>query len=133
MKYTSDYLARVEKAMTERYGKETVQDFRSEWSEEKENEYIEQSSRCVRRKKDAEEKITIGDGVVVSQRAATKRTQRTCPVCRTYSFSTKDDLYMARYESCYACYVNFIEGREDRWKTGWRPNKERLIALKGQN
>lgn len=37
-----DYLASVEKAIAEKYGKDTVQDFRSSWEEDREKEYLEQ-------------------------------------------------------------------------------------------
>ena len=37
-----NYIAAVEKAITEKYGKDTVQDFRNEWKEEKEKEYLNQ-------------------------------------------------------------------------------------------
>jgi len=130
MKHTTDYIARVEKAMSEKYGKEAVQDFRNDWSEEKEAEYLKQSSSQNRNRKSTPEKISLSEDIVVSQRAATKRVERTCPVCKTYSFSTKDDLYMARYQSCHRCYVHFVEGREERWEAGWRPTESRITALK---
>ena len=37
MKKDYNYIAAVEKAIAEKYGKDTVQDFRSTWEEEKEN------------------------------------------------------------------------------------------------
>ena len=37
-----NYIAAVEKSIAEKYGKVTVQDFRSEWSPEKEKEYVEE-------------------------------------------------------------------------------------------
>ena len=56
---------------------------------------------------------------------ATKK-ERTCPVCKTYSFSGKDDLYMNRFDCCYECYVDFVAHEEQRWADGWRPDSERL-------
>ena len=40
MKKDWNYIASVEKAIAERYGKDTVQDFRSTWEPEKEKEYF---------------------------------------------------------------------------------------------
>ena len=37
-----DYNAAVEKPVAEKYGKETVQDFRSLWQVEKEKDYLQQ-------------------------------------------------------------------------------------------
>ena len=37
-----NYIAAVEKAITKKYGKDTVQDFRSDWQQEKEKDYLDQ-------------------------------------------------------------------------------------------
>ena len=37
-----NYIAAVEKAIAKKYGKETVQDFRSGWKQEKEQSYLGQ-------------------------------------------------------------------------------------------
>ena len=37
-----DYIAAVEKAVAEKYGKDSVQDFRSEWENLKEENYLKQ-------------------------------------------------------------------------------------------
>ena len=50
---------------------------------------------------------------------------RTCPVCDVYSFHSKDDWYMNKYECCYDCYIQWVDGREERWISGWRPNEEK--------
>ena len=44
-----NYIAAVEKAITEKYGKDTVQDFRNEWEEEKEKEYLKQLKSLVKK------------------------------------------------------------------------------------
>ena len=28
---------------------------------------------------------------------------------------------MNRFECCSQCYINYVEFREDRWNSGWRP------------
>ena len=38
-------IAAIEKAIAEKYGKETVENPRSKWNEEKEGEYLEQMSQ----------------------------------------------------------------------------------------
>ena len=52
-----------------------------------------------------------------------EQSTRSCPVCNTYSFKSNDDVYMTKFECCFKCYTQWVEGREDRWKNGWRPNK----------
>ena len=130
MKKDPNYIAAVEKAISEKYGRETVQDFRSRWPEEKEKDYLKQLKEMkVRHDKSAKkwEETTIGD-IVISKRRPQQKENRTCPVCKTYSFSGRDDLYMNRFESCYPCYFEFIEHNEEKWDNGWRPSTEQLNA-----
>ena len=42
----------------------------------------------------------------------------------TYSFDKKDDFYMNKFECCHCCYIQWVDGREERWLKGWRPDKE---------
>ena len=62
------------------------------------------------------------NGFLLSEKLINKRSERTCPVCDTYSFNKKDDLYMNRFDCCFKCYINFVEDREERWESGWRPH-----------
>ena len=64
-----NYIAAVEKAIAEKYGKDTVQDFRNDWNEEKEQEYLKQIKD---RKSKPKRKKKPTKGL------------RTCPVCKTY-------------------------------------------------
>lgn len=116
MKKNYDYIAAVEKAIAEKYGKNTVQDFRSNWDESKEQAYLEQLSERNKKSKAS------------SKCRAKKSTNndRTCPICKTYSFSGRDDLYMNRFNACYKCYADFILQMEDRWNDGWRPTEEQI-------
>lgn len=121
-------IVKLEKAISEKYGEETIANPKQYWTEEKEKQYLDQLKELTTKelnqsKKD--QKIDI-DGVLISKKLLTKETKRTCPVCSTYSFELKDDLYMNRFECCHKCYIQWVEGREERWKTGWRPNNENL-------
>ena len=97
-----NYLAAVEKAIAEKYGKDTVQDFRNEWAEAKEKEYLNQlkDMRVKRDKFSATLEETIVGDVKIVKRRTKQKDERTCPVCKTYSFSRKDDLYMNRFKCC---------------------------------
>ena len=123
-----DYIAAVEKAITEKYGKNTVQDFRNEWESNKEKEYLNQL-KGLRSKRDrsatAREEIIVGD-IKITKRRTKQKDDRTCPLCKTYSFSRRDDLYMNRFKSCYECYTDFIQYREEAWKNGDRPTQEHI-------
>jgi hypothetical protein len=116
-----NYIAAVEKAITEKYGKDTVQDFRNEWKEEKEKEYLNQLKEMrVKRDKHStnKEAVTVGD-VKITKRRDRQKQDRTCPVCKTY-------LYMNRFKCCHDCYIDFVFGREQAWKDGNRPTDEHI-------
>jgi hypothetical protein len=117
-------IVRIEKAIAQKYGEDTVMNPKHYWNEEKEKAYIEQLKELsqVEKTNDKDQKIEV-DGVFISKKLLNKDSNRTCPICSTYSFDLKDDLYMNRFECCQKCYVQWVEGREERWKTGWRPNK----------
>ena len=122
-----NYIAAVEKAIAEKYGKETVQDFRSSWDSEKEKIYLQQLKEDRGRKQSKQNTEEIETPFYrIKKTKKTKKPQRSCPVCKTYSFSSKDDLYMNRFECCYNCYIDFVDDRLERWESGWRPDEEHL-------
>ena len=113
-------IAKYEKAIKEKYGQEAIQNPKSTWDQEKEQEYLESLKEFYARK-ERSKTVTKKEGFdLVSTKK--KRVSRTCPVCSAYSTKSIDDLYMLKFECCFNCYIQYIEGREERWKTGWRPN-----------
>lgn len=117
-----NYIAAVEKAIAEKYGKETVQDFKSTWDNKREEEYLKQLQSARSTGVKYGEREDAG-GFLVSKRVRNKDIERGCPVCKTYSFAPKDDIYMMRFDCCFRCYVQYVEDREPRWVSGWRPEK----------
>ncbi len=122
-----DYIAKLEKAISQKYGEEATHNPRRFWDEDKEKEYLQQSVEEQQKfAKNAESQDKIeADGFLINKKLLNRDHNRTCPVCSKYSFHPRDDLYMNKYGACYKCYILYIdEGREERWKNGWRPNKE---------
>ena len=122
----SRHREKIEKAIKEKYGDEAVQNPRKDWDDEKEAEYIEQLKALTEKRMNAsrsKERVEI-NGILVSKKLINKESQRTCPVCKVYSFDVKDDVYMNKFQCCFQCYVQWVEGREERWATGWRPEKQ---------
>ena len=118
-----NYIAKLEKAISEKYGSEAVQNPRRNWTPEKEADFIEQLRAANLKIKELErkiEKIEV-DGVLVSQKLLIRETNRSCPVCSKYSFESKDDVYMNKFDCCFMCYIQHVEDREARWSQGWRP------------
>ena len=118
-----NYIAKVEQAIASKYGDDTIQHPKKEWTEEKEREYLEQQKQLhykATQEEDAD-KVQL-NGVFVPKKLIKKNSNRSCPVCNVYSFKSNDDVYMSKFECCEKCYIQWVEGREERWKTGWRPN-----------
>jgi hypothetical protein len=128
MKNSSAHIAALEKAVAEKYGKEAVQDFRSEWDPEKEKEYLDQlKSRRLNVETTSTTSVVVAtEEVEIKKRSSTLQSERTCPVCKTYSFSPRDDLYMNRFETCRLCYYDFVYCREEDWAKGKRPTDEQV-------
>ena len=117
-----DYIAKLEKAIAEKYGKETIAHPKADWDDEKEQEYLKELKTNYRHLNETQEKEEV-NGVLISKELLNKKTNRSCPTCNSYSFKSRDDLYMTKFGCCWDCYIQFVEGREERWKKGWRPNR----------
>jgi len=120
-----DYIVRLEKAIKTKYGESAIKNPRSDWGQEKEKEYLQQLKAFTHRENKIQEKkdkVEV-DGFFVSKKLLIRDAQRNCPVCEKYSFKIKDDVYMAKYDCCHGCFIQYVEEREERWETGWRPEK----------
>ena len=98
-----EHLIKVEKAIQEKYGDEAIQNPKANWDPAKEKEYLQQIKKLAKSEK-PKEKIEV-DGVLMPKKLFRKESKRTCPKCKIYSFSLKDDLYMAKFKCCYECYL----------------------------
>ena len=117
-------IAKIEQAIEKKYGKEAVTHPRNNWDDVKEQEYLKQIKELSKKeeiKKEKTEKVEK-DGFLISKKLITKSSNRTCPVCDVYSFNIKDDIYMNKYDCCFRCFLQYVDEREERWKSGWRPN-----------
>ena len=114
-------IAKIEKAIREKYGDEAIQNPKGTWEEDKEKMYLQALKEFYRRSIRQRATEVVGD-IEIKMRKKPNKVSRVCPVCSSYSFSGADDLYMTKFECCFKCYVQYVEGREERWKTGWRPN-----------
>jgi len=121
-----EYIAKLEKAISQKYGEKATHNPRRFWDEEKEKQYIQQSQEEQRKfSKLAESQDKVEqDGFLINKKLLNRDHNRTCPVCSKYSFRCRDDLYMSKFEACFGCYIQYIDGREERWTSGWRPNEE---------
>lgn len=115
-------VAKIEKAIKEKYGEEAIKNPKGSWDEEKEEKYL-QSLKSFHDRPKRRQQIKEEEGYVIKNKKNNYDQERECPVCGSYSFSSRDDIYMIKFDCCFKCYIQYIEGREARWKSGWRPNK----------
>jgi hypothetical protein len=111
-----DYIENVEKAIQKKYGKNAVKDPRSDWSEDKEEKYLEQKKNKQDDKKSSKREKMEADGFLVSRKLLNRNDARNCPICKKYSFETKDDVYIKKFSCCYRCFILHVEGREEKWE-----------------
>ena len=131
MKKDYNYIASVEKAIAEKYGKCAAQDFRGSWDEESEKDYLGQirkKNEIKNRDNFKKEETLVGDIRITRRAKEEEEASRICPVCKTYSFSMKDELYMNRFQCCHKCFYDFVDGQQNRWADDWRPNTDQLKA-----
>ena len=122
-----DHIAAVERAIAEKYGSEAVENPRSKWDEEKEKEYLQQMQELYSKQKkneESKEKIEI-NGIKVSKKLLNREQLRSCPVCGRFPRKSLDDVCLIKYDCCNKCYIQYVDGREQRWKEGWRPNEDK--------
>jgi len=121
-----DKIAAYERAIQKKYGSEAVQNPNANWDEEKEKEYLDSSKKFQSKisKFNEDNDLIETDGFLMPKRLLNTESNRTCPTCSTYSFNKADDFYMHKFECCEICFIKWVEGREERWIEGWRPNQK---------
>jgi hypothetical protein len=120
-----EYVSKVEKAIKDRYGEEATINPSSLWNEEKEREYLEQAKENAEKyfQKEEDDDILENDGIFISKKLINKSNASSCPVCDKYLADNRDSVYILKWDCCYKCFINYVDGREERWKTGWRPER----------
>ena len=124
-----DHIARVEKAIAEKYGDEAISNPRANWNEIREKEYLNQMQELYSKQKKNEhsqEKIEI-NGIKVSKKLLNRESLQSCPVCGAFPKKSMDDVCLVKFDCCSKCYIQYVEGREERWLKGWRPNNGNSI------
>ena len=124
MKKDLNQIAKVEKAMSKKFGKESIVNPKSGWDEDKEKQYLEDLKEFYSEESRQEDDKINEDGFFITRNLINKEINRVCPVCDTYSFSGKDDLYMNKFDCCRTCYFKWVELDKEKWLNGWRPDKE---------
>ena len=120
-----DKIAAVEKAIKEKYGEEAISNPRSNWDEAKEKKYLKQMKELYAHDPGttaSQEKVDVL-GIKVSKKLLNRESLKNCPICGAFPKKTMDDVCLVKYECCSKCYIQYVDGREDRWLKGWRPDE----------
>ena len=115
-------IAKIENAIKKKYGEEAIQNPNSGWTQEKEKKYLKDLEIFYSNRKPEKEIIELKKDIFIKNGKITQKQSQICGTCSSYSVSHVDDIYMTKFDCCFNCYVQYIEGREERWKSGWRPN-----------
>lgn len=122
-----NYIAALEKAVKEKYGELATMHPKYFWNQEKEREYIADTKETAKKELNYEqsrEKVDLG-GILIPKKLINKNDHRDCSVCKEYSFTKTDDVYLNKFNTCQKCYIKYIEDREARWMSGWRPKEDK--------
>lgn len=120
-------IAAIEKAIKEKYGEQAITNPKANWDEIKEKKYLSQMKELYDRnnkKKDYQEKVDV-DGIKISKKLLNRESLKNCPICNAFPKGVKDDVSLIKFKCCNHCYIKFVEGREERWIEGWRPNENK--------
>jgi hypothetical protein len=119
-----DKIAAIEKAISKKYGNEAIQHPKADWDQDKEKEYLSQMKELydkIKLNEESSEKIDI-NGIKVSKKLFNRESLRSCSICEVFPQKSMDDVCLTKFDCCYGCYIKYVEGREERWQKGWRPN-----------
>jgi hypothetical protein len=119
-------IAALEKAISEKYGEEAIVNPKSNWDESKEQAHLEQMRALYKKQNkvsDSNEKIDL-NGIKVAKKLLNRESLKTCPICGNFPKKSMDDVCLIKFDCCNKCYIQHIEGREERWTGGWRPNED---------
>jgi hypothetical protein len=122
-----NYIAKLEKAISEKYGDKAAINPRSLWTEEKEKVFIETLKQSIKKEdKNLQTKERVEhEGIFINKKILKSSNNKNCECCKNYSLDKKDDIYLLKFNTCYGCYIKYIEDRESRWLSGWRPQMEK--------
>jgi hypothetical protein len=120
-----NYIVKLEKAISEKYGERATLNPKTFWDQQKEEKFLKDIKETSKKEfinDNTKEKVEI-EGILINKKLLTNNFNKTCDVCKTYSFDKIDDVYLLKYKTCQKCYIQYIEDREDRWLSGWRPTE----------
>ena len=118
-------IAAIEQAIAKKYGADAIQNPRANWDEIKEKDYLEQMRELyekTNKNSEWQEKVDV-NGIKITKKLLNRESLKYCPVCGAFPKKSMDDVWLLKFDCWHQCYIQHIEGREERWQKGWRPNE----------
>ena len=107
-------IAAIERAMEEKYGKNSTIDPRNNWTPEKEKQYLAQSKESYKKELESElNEQKSFDGFSIKGKLFSSGLNYFCNKCEKYSTNPEDDVYLNKYKCCSLCYIKHYEGRKN--------------------
>ncbi len=118
-----NYVVKLERAIKSKYGEQAIQNPARDWTPEKEKVYLEQLRDLVDKQKKYESTSELENvnGILISRKLLNKERKLNCSVCACRMKTINDEIYTIKFDCCEKCYINYVEGRVERWQKGWRP------------
>jgi len=119
-----NYVAKLEKAIIDKYGEKGIHNPRSDWNPEKEKEYLRELKQINEKHfaQELQQQKVNKDGVLLSKKLLMRSGNTSCPICTRYDLKARDEIFILRWQCCERCHIKYVDGREERWRQGWRPN-----------
>jgi hypothetical protein len=104
-----DFALKLEAAIVEKYGPETVVHPKKNWNLEKEKKYLEDLKSFY---KDYEHVDRIEhNGFLISKKLFSNSYSKICLSCGNYCPSIRDRMHFIKFNCCFKCHLNNVEGR----------------------
>jgi|TARA_R100001594_G_scaffold144489_1_gene193591 hypothetical protein len=110
MKKDQNYIAGLEKAISEKYGEEAIENPAKYWTPEKEKKYLEQLKSAAQQV--TSNKIEQEAGFLLDEKLINRRKVKTCQKCDVKITSLNDKVFYHKYGACEKCYIIYYEGRK---------------------
>ena len=110
MSHDPDYAFKLEKAIIDKYGESTVVNPKKNWNPQKEQEYLSELKKMYQMRTESSNRVRH-NGFLISEKLFSVVNDKRCKSCGKYKPKLINRLYMLKYDCCFACYIENIEGR----------------------
>ena len=111
-------IAKIEQAISKKYGKDAVQNPKSNWTQTKEEQYKVSVKKFYDR--------TLAN---LKKEYKTKLQNACCTICGKdyYFFKILDEASFIKWSTCHGCFIEKIQGRETAWVKRIGKDKESVF------